>query len=147
VEGRPPVLPFALLVCIVRRHHRGWPRVGDKVGRIPVMWFLDPGGCFALMRAATPTCSDRLLAVTVAISWLGFHHLVSAAGVLPGRVGLVAGILAFSFGPGSWAPRRWSQSPTSPSSRRSSLLTPFLLLLVLLTASCPCQPGEPTNLH
>jgi len=43
VQTRSSTL-LAFLVGIVDGTHRGVARVGDKVGRIPVMmWFLDPG--------------------------------------------------------------------------------------------------------
>jgi FSR family fosmidomycin resistance protein-like MFS transporter len=115
----------------------GW--VGDKVGRIPVMWFSILG--------ALPFA---LLAVTVAMIMASAFPaiLVYAQELLPGRVGLVAGMFfGFSFGLGGLGAAALGKLADLTSIETVYQATPFLLCLGLLTALLPRQVGEPKNSH
>ena len=94
---------FAFLVGIVAGTIAGGA-VGDKVGRIPVMWFSILGALpFALMLPYANLFWTGVLAVTVAMIMASAFSaiLVYAQELLPGRVGLVAGMFfGFSFGLG-----------------------------------------------
>jgi FSR family fosmidomycin resistance protein-like MFS transporter len=113
---------FAFLVGIVAGTIAGGA-VGDKVGRIPVMWFSIVGALpFALMLPYANLFWTGVLAVTVAMIMASAFSaiLVYAQELLPGRVGLVAGRISAK---GS-APRienhitgmRPTLSPTRPPS-------------------------------
>ena len=72
--------------------------------------------------------------------------LVYAQELLPGRVGLVAGMFfGFSFGLGGLGAAALGQLADLTSIETVYRVTPFLLLLGLLTAFLPRQPGEPKN--
>jgi len=74
--------------------------------------------------------------------------LVYAQELMPGRVGLVAGMFfGFSFGLGGLGAAALGQLADATSIETVYKLTPFLLLLGLLTAFLPRQPGEPRNLR
>ncbi len=115
--------------------------VGDRVGRIPVMWFSILGALpFTL---ALPHAG---LAWTVVFSLLiGFIMasafsaiLVYAQELLPGRVGLVAGIFfGFSFGLGGLGAAALGQLADWTSIRTVFVLCAFLPLLGLATAFLP----------
>ena len=94
---------FAFLVGIVVGTIAGGV-VGDRVGRIPVMWFSILGALpFALMLPYANLFWTGVLAVTVAMIMASAFSaiLVYAQELLPGRVGLVAGMFfGFSFGLG-----------------------------------------------
>src|SRR6201999_2938708 len=80
----------------------GW--VGDRVGRIPVMWFSILGALpFALILPHANLFWTGVMAVTVAMIMASAFSaiLVYAQELMPGRVGLVAGMFfGFSFGLG-----------------------------------------------
>ena len=64
--------------------------------------------------------------------------------MLPGRVGLVAGMFfGFSFGLGGLGAAALGQLADMTSIDTVYKLTPFLLLLGLLTAFLPRHPGRP----
>ena len=74
--------------------------------------------------------------------------LVYAQELLPGRVGLVAGMFfGFSFGLGGLGAAALGQLADWTSIETVYKVTPFLLLLGILTAFLPRQPGEPRNTH
>jgi len=141
---------FAFLVGIVAGTIAGGA-VGDKVGRIPVMWFSIVGALpFALMLPYANLFWTGVLAVTVAMIMASAFSaiLVYAQELLPGRVGLVAGMFfGFSFGLGGLGAAALGQLADLTSIETVYKVTPFLLVLGLLTAFLPRQPGEPRNLH
>jgi len=127
----------------------GW--VGDKVGRIPVMWFSILGALpFALLLPHANLFWTGILAVTVAMIMASAFPaiLVYAQELLPGRVGLVAGMFfGFSFGLGGLGAAALGEIADMTSITFVYQVTPFLLCLGLLTALLPRQPGEPKNAH
>ncbi len=127
----------------------GW--VGDKVGRIPVMWFSILGALpFALILPHANLFWTAVLAVTVAAIMASAFPaiLVYAQELLPGRVGLVAGMFfGFSFGLGGLGAAALGKLADMTSIEAVYQVTPFLLCLGLLTALLPRQVGEPKNAH
>jgi len=136
---------FAFLVGIVAGTIAGG-LVGDKVGRIPVMWFSIVGALpFALMLPHASLLWTGVLAVLVAAIMASAFSaiLVYAQELLPGRVGLVAGMFfGFSFGLGGLGAAALGQLADLTGIETVYKATPFLLLLGLLTAFLPRQPGE-----
>ena len=141
---------FAFLVGIVAGTIAGGA-VGDKVGRIPVMWFSILGALpFALMLPYANLFWTGVLAVTVAMIMASAFSaiLVYAQELLPGRVGLVAGMFfGFSFGLGGLGAAALGELADWTSIETVYKVTPFLLLLGILTVFLPRQPGEPKNVH
>ena len=137
---------FAFLVGIVMGTIAGGI-VGDKVGRIPVMWFSIVGALpFALMLPHASLFWTGVLAVLVAAIMASAFSaiLVYAQELLPGRVGLVAGMFfGFSFGLGGLGAAALGQLADLTSIDTVYKVTPFLLLLGLLTAFLPRHPGRP----
>ncbi|TWT15261.1 MFS transporter [Reyranella sp. CPCC 100927] len=137
---------FAFLVGIVAGTVVGG-LVGDKVGRIPVMWFSILGALpFALMLPHANLFWTGVLAVTVAMIMASAFSaiLVYAQDLMPGRVGLVAGMFfGFSFGLGGLGAAALGQLADIAGIDAVYQATPFLLLLGLLTAFLPRQPGAP----
>ena len=137
---------FAFLVGIVMGTIAGGI-VGDKVGRIPVMWFSIVGALpFALMLPYANLFWTGVLAVAVAMIMASAFSaiLVYAQELLPGRVGLVAGMFfGFSFGLGGLGAAALGQLADLTSIDTVYKATPFLLLLGLLTAFLPRHPGRP----
>jgi MFS transporter, FSR family, fosmidomycin resistance protein len=127
----------------------GW--VGDRVGRIPVMWFSIVGALpFALLLPHANLFWTGVLAVGVAMIIASAFSaiLVYAQELLPGRVGLVAGIFyGFSFGLGGLGAAALGKFADLTSIDAVYQVTPFLLCLGLLTAFLPRLPGEPKNAH
>jgi FSR family fosmidomycin resistance protein-like MFS transporter len=141
---------FAFLVGIVGGTIAGGA-VGDKVGRIPVMWFSILGALpFALMLPYANLFWTGVLAVVVAMIMASAFSaiLVYAQELMPGRVGLVAGMFfGFSFGLGGLGAAALGELADWTSIETVYKVTPFLLLLGILTAFLPRQPGEPRNIH
>jgi MFS transporter, FSR family, fosmidomycin resistance protein len=141
---------FAFLVGIVGGTIAGGA-VGDKVGRIPVMWFSILGALpFALMLPYANLFWTGVLAVAVAMLMASAFSaiLVYAQELMPGRVGLVAGMFfGFSFGLGGLGAAALGELADWTSIETVYKVTPFLLLLGILTAFLPRQPGEPKNTH
>ena len=139
---------FAFLVGIVGGTIAGGA-VGDRVGRIPVMWFSILGALpFALMLPHANLFWTGVLAVTVAMIMASAFSaiLVYAQELMPGRVGLVAGMFfGFSFGLGGLGAAALGELADWTSIETVYKVTPFLLLLGILTAFLPRQPGEPRN--
>jgi FSR family fosmidomycin resistance protein-like MFS transporter len=133
---------FAFLVGIVIGTLMGGA-VGDRVGRIPVMWFSILGPLpFALMLPWANLFWTGVLAVTVAMIMASAFSaiLVYAQDLLPGRVGLVAGMFfGFSFGLGGLGAAVLGWLADFAGIETVYKLTPFLLLLGLLTAFLPRQ--------
>jgi FSR family fosmidomycin resistance protein-like MFS transporter len=141
---------FAFLVGIVGGTILGGA-VGDRVGRIPVMWFSILGALpFALMLPYANLFWTGVLAVGVAMIMASAFSaiLVYAQELLPGRVGLVAGMFfGFSFGLGGLGAAALGELADWTSIETVYKVTPFLLLLGILTAFLPRQPGEPRNVR
>jgi len=139
---------FAFLVGIVGGTIMGGA-VGDKVGRIPVMWFSILGALpFALMLPYANLFWTGVLAVLVAMIMASAFSaiLVYAQELMPGRVGLVAGMFfGFSFGLGGLGAAALGELADLTSIETVYKVTPFLLLLGILTVFLPRQPGEPRN--
>ena len=137
---------FAFLVGIVMGTIAGGI-VGDKVGRLPVMWFSIVGALpFALMLPYASLFWTGVLAVLVAAIMASAFSaiLVYAQELLPGRVGLVAGMFfGFSFGLGGLGAAALGELADLTSIDTVYKVTPFLLLLGLLTAFLPRHPGRP----
>ncbi len=127
----------------------GW--VGDKVGRIPMMWFSILGALpFALILPHANLFWTAVLAVGVAMIMASAFPaiIVYAQELLPGRVGLVAGMFfGFSFGLGGLGAAALGKIADWTSIETVYQVTPFLLCLGLLTAFLPRQVGEPKNAH
>ena len=115
--------------------------VGDRIGRIPVMWFSILGALpFALILPYANLFWTGILAVLIAMIMASAFSaiLVYAQDLLPGRVGLISGMFyGVSFGLGGLgaATLGWLADWTSITTVYR--LTPFLLLLGLLTAFLP----------
>jgi FSR family fosmidomycin resistance protein-like MFS transporter len=140
---------FAFLIgIVVGTLLGGW--VGDRVGRIPVMWFSILGALpFALMLPHANLFWTGVLAVTVAMIMASAFPaiLVYAQELLPGRVGLVAGMFfGFSFGLGGLGAAALGKLADLTSITTVYQVTPFLLCLGLLTALLPKHPGRPMHL-
>ncbi len=140
---------FAFLIGVVMGTLMGgW--VGDRFGRIPVMWFSILGALpFALMLPHANLFWTGVLAVTVAMIMASAFPaiLVYAQELLPGRVGLVAGMFfGFSFGLGGLGAAALGKLADWTSITTVYQVTPFLLCLGLLTALLPKHPGRPMHL-
>jgi FSR family fosmidomycin resistance protein-like MFS transporter len=140
---------FAFLIGVVLGTLMGgW--VGDKIGRIPVMWFSILGALpFALMLPHANLFWTAVLAVMVAMIMSSAFPaiLVYAQELLPGRVGLVAGMFfGFSFGLGGLGAAALGKLADWTSIETVYQVTPFLLCLGLLTAFLPKHPGRPAHL-
>jgi MFS transporter, FSR family, fosmidomycin resistance protein len=138
---------FAFLVGIVAGTIAGGT-VGDRVGRIPVMWFSILGALpFALILPYANLFWTGVLAVLIAMIMASAFSaiLVYAQELLPGRVGLAAGMFyGFSFGLGGLGAAALGKLADLTSIGTVYRLTPFLLLLGLLTALLPRRPGGPS---
>ena len=138
---------FAFLIGVVIGTLLGG-LVGDRVGRTPVMWFSILGALpFALILPHANLFWTGVLAVTVAMIMASAFPaiLVYAQELLPGRVGLVAGMFfGFSFGLGGLGAAALGKLADLTSISTVYQVTPFLLCLGLLTAFLPKHPGRPT---
>ncbi len=140
---------FAFLIGVVMGTLMGgW--VGDRFGRIPVMWFSILGALpFALILPHANLFWTGVLAVTVAMIMASAFPaiLVYAQELLPGRVGLVAGMFfGFSFGLGGLGAAALGKLADWTSIGTVYQVTPYLLCLGLLTALLPKHPGRPMHL-
>lgn len=140
---------FAFLIGVVLGTLLGgW--VGDRVGRIPVMWFSILGALpFALILPHANLFWTGVLAVSVAMIMASAFPaiLVYAQELLPGRVGLVAGMFfGFSFGLGGLGAAALGKLADITGIETVYQVTPFLLCLGLLTAFLPKHPGRPAHL-
>jgi FSR family fosmidomycin resistance protein-like MFS transporter len=138
---------FAFLAGIVVGTLAGGA-VGDRVGRIPVMWFSILGALpFALLLPHANLFWTGILAVLIAMIMASAFSaiLVYAQELLPGRVGLAAGMFyGFSFGLGGLGAAALGKLADLTSITTIYQLCPFLLLLGLLTAFLPRRPGAPS---
>jgi FSR family fosmidomycin resistance protein-like MFS transporter len=135
---------FAFLAGIVVGTLAGGA-VGDRVGRIPVMWFSILGALpFALLLPHANLFWTGILAVLIAMIMASAFSaiLVYAQELLPGRVGLAAGMFyGFSFGLGGLGAAALGKLADLTSIATVYRLCPFLLLFGLLTALLPRRPG------
>jgi MFS transporter, FSR family, fosmidomycin resistance protein len=135
---------FAFLAGIVAGTIAGGS-LADRIGRIPVIWFSILGAFpFALMLPHANLFWTGILAVTVAFIMASAFSaiLVYAQELMPGRVGLAAGMFyGFSFGLGGLGAAALGRLADLTSIATVYRLCPFLLLLGLLTAFLPRQPG------
>ena len=122
--------------------------VGDRVGRKPVMWFSILGALpFALLLPYANLVWTGVLAVLIAMIMASAFSaiLVYAQELLPGRVGLAAGMFyGFSFGLGGLGAAALGKLADITSITTVYRVCPFLLLLGLLTAFLPRRPGAPS---
>jgi MFS transporter, FSR family, fosmidomycin resistance protein len=139
---------FAFLVGIVIGTIAGGA-VGDRVGRIPVIWFSILGALpFALVLPYANLYWTGILAVVIAMIMASAFSaiLVYAQELLPGRVGLAGGMFyGFSFGLGGIGAAALGRLADYTSIATVYRLCPFLLLLGLLTAFLPRRPGAPSS--
>jgi FSR family fosmidomycin resistance protein-like MFS transporter len=136
---------FAFLAGIVLGTLAGGA-VGDRVGRIPVMWFSILGALpFALILPYANLFWTGVLAVLIAMIMASAFSaiLVYAQELLPGRVGLAAGMFyGFSFGLGGLGAAALGKLADLTSITTVYRVCPFLLLLGLLTAFLPRRPAR-----
>ena len=136
---------FAFLVGIVVGTIAGGA-VADRVGRIPVMWFSILGALpFALVLPYANLFWTGVLAVLIAIIIASAFSaiLVYAQELLPGRVGLTAGVFyGLSFGLAGLGAAALGRLADLTSISTVYRLTPFLLSFGLLTALLPRRPGR-----
>jgi FSR family fosmidomycin resistance protein-like MFS transporter len=136
---------FAFLVGIVAGTIAGGA-VGDRVGRIPVMWFSILGALpFALILPHANLFWTGVLAVLIAMIMASSFSaiLVYAQELLPGRVGLTAGVFyGLAFGLAGLGAAALGRLADVTSISTVYQLTPFLLLLGLLTAFLPRRPAR-----
>ena len=135
---------FAFLAGIVAGTIAGGT-VGDRVGRIPVMWFSILGALpFALALPYANLFWTGILAVLIAFIMASAFSaiLVYAQELLPGRVGLAAGVFyGISFGLGGLGAAALGRLADYTSIATVYRVCPFLLLLGLLVAFLPRHPG------
>jgi FSR family fosmidomycin resistance protein-like MFS transporter len=138
--GTAQIYLFAFLAGIVAGTLAGGA-VGDRVGRIPVIWFSILGALpFALLLPHATLFWTGILAVLIAMIMASAFSaiLVYAQELLPGRVGLAAGMFyGFSFGLGGLGAAALGKLADLTSIATVYQLVPFLLLLGLLTAFLP----------
>jgi FSR family fosmidomycin resistance protein-like MFS transporter len=136
---------FAFLAGIVVGTIAGGA-VADRVGRIPVMWFSILGALpFALILPYANLFWTGVLAVLIAVIIASAFSaiLVYAQELLPGRVGLTAGVFyGLSFGLAGLGAAALGRLADLTSISAVYRLTPLLLLLGLLTALLPRRPGR-----
>jgi MFS transporter, FSR family, fosmidomycin resistance protein len=122
--------------------------VGDRVGRKPVIWFSILGALpFAVLLPYADLFWTGILAVLIAMIMASAFSaiLVYAQELLPGRVGLAAGMFyGFSFGLGGLGAAALGKLADLTSITTVYRVCPFLLLLGLLTAFLPRRPGAPS---
>jgi MFS transporter, FSR family, fosmidomycin resistance protein len=138
--GTAQIYLFAFLAGIVAGTLAGGA-VGDRIGRIPVIWFSILGALpFALLLPHANLFWTGILAVLIAMIMASAFSaiLVYAQELLPGRVGLAAGMFyGFSFGLGGLGAAALGKLADLTSIATVYRLCPFLLLLGLLTALLP----------
>jgi FSR family fosmidomycin resistance protein-like MFS transporter len=138
--GTAQIYLFAFLAGIVAGTLAGGA-VGDRVGRIPVIWFSILGALpFALLLPHANLFWTGILAVLIAMIMASAFSaiLVYAQELLPGRVGLAAGMFyGFSFGLGGLGAAALGKLADLTSIATVYQLCPFLLLVGLLTAFLP----------
>jgi FSR family fosmidomycin resistance protein-like MFS transporter len=122
--------------------------IGDRIGRKPVIWASILGVApFALILPHADLFWTTALTVVIGLVLSSAFSaiLVYAQELMPGRVGLVAGMFfGFSFGLGGLGAAALGQLADWTSIETVYKVTPFLLLLGILTVFLPRYPGRPT---
>lgn len=125
----------------------GW--IGDKIGRIPIIWFSILGPLpftLAMPYAGLPVTLVLSLLIGVMMSSAFSAILVYAQELIPGRVGMVAGLFfGFSFGLGGLGAAAIGQIADYTSIETVYLICSFLPAIGLLTALLPRQPSRMTS--
>jgi FSR family fosmidomycin resistance protein-like MFS transporter len=118
--------------------------LADRIGRVPVMWFSILGALpFTLVLPHVGLVMTGILSVVIGIIMASAFSaiLVYAQELMPGRVGLVAGMFfGFSFGLGGLGAAALGQLADLTSIATVYQICAFLPALGLLTAFLPRQP-------
>ena len=120
--------------------------VADKIGRVPVMWVSILGALpFTLALPHVGLAMTGILSVVIALIMASAFSaiLVYAQELMPGRVGLVAGMFfGFSFGLGGLGAAALGELADLTSIRTVYQVCAFLPALGLLMVFLPKQPGD-----
>jgi FSR family fosmidomycin resistance protein-like MFS transporter len=131
---------FVFLGAVAAGTFFGGP-IGDRFGRKPVIWFSILGAFpFALMLPYASLFWTGVLSVAIGLILASAFSaiLVYAQDLLPGRVGMVAGMFfGFSFGLGGLGAAALGQVADWTSIETVYRLCSFLPLIGLLTAFLP----------
>ncbi len=131
---------FVFLGAVAAGTFAGGP-IGDRFGRKPVIWFSILGAApFALMLPYANLFWTGILSVTIGLILASAFSaiLVYAQDLLPGRVGMVAGMFfGFSFGLGGLGAAALGQIADWTSIDTVYRVCSFLPLIGLLTAFLP----------
>jgi FSR family fosmidomycin resistance protein-like MFS transporter len=131
---------FAFLGAVAAGTFIGGP-IGDRVGRKPVIWFSIVGAFpFALMLPYASLAWTGVLSVAIGLILASAFSaiLVYAQELLPGRVGMVAGmVFGFSFGLGGLGAAALGHIADSTGIEAVYRVCSFLPLIGLLTALLP----------
>jgi MFS transporter, FSR family, fosmidomycin resistance protein len=134
------ILLFVFLGSVAAGTFAGGP-IGDRFGRKPVIWFSILGAFpFALMLPYANLFWTVILTVVIGLILASAFSaiLVYAQDLLPGRVGMVAGMFfGFSFGLGGLGAAALGQVADWTSIETVYRLCSFLPLIGLLTAFLP----------
>ena len=135
---------FVFLASVAAGTFAGGP-IGDRFGRKPVIWFSILGAFpFALMLPYANLFWTGILTVAIGLILASAFSaiLVYAQDLLPGRVGMVAGMFfGFSFGMGGLGAAALGQVADWTSIETVYRLCSFLPLIGLLTAFLPNIEG------
>jgi FSR family fosmidomycin resistance protein-like MFS transporter len=131
---------FVFLGAVAAGTFVGGP-IGDRVGRKPVIWFSIVGAFpFALMLPYASLMWTGVLSVAIGLILASAFSaiLVYAQELLPGRVGMVAGmVFGFSFGLGGLGAAALGHIADSTGIEAVYKVCSFLPLIGLLTALLP----------
>ncbi len=131
---------FVFLGAVAAGTFIGGP-IGDRIGRKPVIWFSILGTFpFALMLPYASLMWTGVLSVAIGVILASAFSaiLVYAQDLLPGRVGMVAGmVFGFSFGLGGLGAAALGQIADTTGIEAVYRVCSFLPLIGLLTALLP----------
>ena len=131
---------FAFLAAVAAGTFAGGP-IGDRFGRKPVIWFSILGAFpFALMLPYADLLWTGILSVVIGLILASAFSaiIVYAQELLPGRIGLVAGMMfGFSFGLGGLGAAGLGQIADITGIEAVYRVCSFLPLIGLLTAFLP----------
>jgi FSR family fosmidomycin resistance protein-like MFS transporter len=134
------VLLFVFLGAVAAGTFIGGP-IGDKIGRRPVIWFSILGAApFALLLPYASLLWTGVLTVVIGLILASAFSaiLVYAQDLLPGRVGMVAGMFfGFSFGLGGLGAAALGRIADASSIETVYRVCSFLPLIGLLAAFLP----------
>jgi FSR family fosmidomycin resistance protein-like MFS transporter len=121
--------------------------IGDRIGRVPVIWFSILGAApFALVLPHVGLAATAVLAVLIGIIMASAFSaiLVYAQDLMPGRVGMVAGVFfGFSFGLGALGAAALGVVADMIGLARVYRIVAFLPLMGLATVFLPKGFGGP----